>query len=140
MRSILAVVLGLNIGFGVALANEEPTLKAKGEQATDAPATDEEPTLKAKVEQATTAAPAATSGTGFTDTVCTSGGNTRKVELISASAETKLPCEVHYKKETEQTGHNQVIYTANNDLGFCHAKAAAFVDKLTGMGWACTAK
>ena len=125
MRSILAVVLGLNIGFGVAFAQEESTLKAKVEQATAAPA-------------ATTSTPA--SGAGFTDTVCTSGGNTRKVELISASAETKVPCEVHYKKETEQPGHDQVLYTANNDLGFCHAKAAAFVDKLTGMGWTCTAK
>ena len=125
MRSILAVVLGMNIGFGVAFAQEEPTLKAK-------------------VEQATTAAPAATTvapaGAGFTDTVCTSGGNTRKVELISASAETKVPCEVHYKKETEQPGHDQVIYTANNEIGFCHAKATAFVEKLTGMGWACSAK
>ena len=130
MRTIFAVVLGFNIGFGVAFANEEATLKAKVEQAsTVAPAT---------------AAPAATavtaSASGFTDTVCTSGGNTRKVELISASAETKVPCEVHYKKETEQPGHDQVIYTANNEIGFCHSKAAAFVDKLAGMGWTCTAK
>ncbi len=125
MRFVFAVVLGLNIGFGVALANEESTLKAK-------------------VEQASTTAPAATTVAakegGFSDTVCTSGGNTRKVELISASAETKVLCEVHYKKETEQPGHDQVLWSANNDLGFCHAKASAFVDKLTGMGWTCTAK
>jgi hypothetical protein len=137
MRTIFAVVLGFNIGFGVAFANEEATLKAKVEQATTAaPATVATPPA--------TAAPAATAVTastsGFTDTVCTSGGNTRKVELISASAETKVPCEVHYKKETEQPGHDQVIYTANNEIGFCHSKAAAFVDKLAGMGWTCTAK
>lgn len=126
MRSILAVVLGLNISFGVAFANEEPTLKAK-------------------VEEAASAAPPVTtaessSGSDFSDTVCTSGGNTRKVELIFASSEAKAPCEVHYKKETEQPGHDQVIYSAKNDIGFCHAKAAAFVFKLTGMGWTCTAK
>jgi hypothetical protein len=125
MRSILAVVFAVNIGFGAAFANEAATLKAK-------------------VEQATTVAPVGTpapaTGSGFTDTVCTSGGNTRKVELISASAETGVPCEVHYKKETEQPGHDQVVYSANNDIGFCHAKASAFVDRLNSMGWTCIAK
>jgi len=126
MRTIFAVVLGLSIGVGVAFANEEPTLKAKVEQATS-----------------TASSEASTNhslGAGFSDTVCTSGGNTRKVELISASTEAKVPCEVHYKKETEQPGHDEVLWSANNDLSYCHAKAAAFVDKLTGMGWTCTAK
>ena len=127
MRFILAGVLCFDIGFGVAFADEEPTLKAKVEQTTS-------PSL----QTATSVSP--TSGSVFADTVCTSGGNTRKVELISESAETKVPCKVHYKKETEQPGHDQVVYSANNDVEYCHAKAAAFVDKLTGMGWTCVAK
>jgi hypothetical protein len=125
MRFLFAAVLGFNIGTGVVLANEEPTLKAKVEQAT---------------ESGSEANSIGSSGSGFTDTVCTSGGNIRKVELISASTEAKVPCEVHYKKETEQVGHDEILWSANNDLGYCHAKAAAFVDKLTGMGWSCTAK
>lgn len=104
---------------------------------------EENNTLKAKVEQSDSTDAAATKmdhSAGFTDTVCTSGSNTRKIELVTAATETKLPCEVHYKKETEQPGNDQVLWSANSDLSYCHAKAAAFVDKLSGMGWACTSK
>lgn len=102
----------------------------------------EDTTLKAKVETATETKSVGTTASkgGFTDVVCTNGSNKRVVELITAANENKLPCEVHYKKETEQPGHDQVLYSANSDLSFCHAKAAAFVDKLNGMGWACSAK
>jgi hypothetical protein len=69
---------------------------------------------------------------------CTQGSNKRTVAIMSKDASGKgVPCEVHYKKETEQPGHDQVIYTANNDVSFCEAKAKAFVEKLTGMGWTC---
>lgn len=121
MKMIAATLIGLVMCFSNAFAGDDTTLKAKVETTTDKPA-------------------AATDAGGFTDMVCTSGGQTRRVELITAASETKLPCEVHYKKETEQPGHDQVLWSANSDLSFCHAKASAFVDKLTGMGWACTAK
>ena len=68
---------------------------------------------------------------------CTQGKQTRTVTLTSKDATKKTPCEVHYKKETEQPGHDQVIYNANNDVSFCEAKAQAFVEKLVGMGWTC---
>jgi hypothetical protein len=88
----------------------------------------EETTLKAEVK---TAANTATTG-AFTAQVCTNGTNKRRVELTGSS-----PCEVHYKKETEQPGHDQVLWTAKNDQKFCETKAQAFVEKLASMGWKC---
>lgn len=70
-------------------------------------------------------------------TVCSQGSHTRKVELMT-TGEKKLPCSVHYKKETEQPGHDQIIYTAQNDLAYCESKARAFVEKLNGQGWKCS--
>ena len=78
-----------------------------------------------------------TSVAGFSSTVCTQGKNKRMVELSFGNPQTKLPCEVHYKKETEQPGHDQVIFHAANAVSFCESKAAAFADKLAGMGWTC---
>ncbi len=98
-----------------------------------------EETLKATVVAKpadAAAAPAAATG-GFNNTACTNGKNKRTIELTSTNATTKLPCEVHYKKETEQTGHDQVLWKADNDLKFCESKAQAFVEKLTGLGWTC---
>lgn len=118
MRTLIGLIFGLGFTFSLANAADDTTLKATVE----------------------TSGTVGEASAGFTDTVCSNGGNTRKIELITAANETKVPCEVHYKKETEQAGHDQVLWTANTDLSFCHAKAAAFVDKLTGMGWACTAK
>jgi len=125
MKFLFAVVFSLSVSFGVVLASEEPTLKAKVEQASE----------NSPIENSQS-----DTGSGFADTVCTSGGNTRRVELVTASTEAKVPCQVHYKKETEQPGHDQVLWSANSDLGYCYSKAAAFVDKLVGMGWSCTVK
>lgn len=119
MKTLIGTVLSFCFAFSVAIAGDETTLKAKVE---------------------TTTAEVTATASGFSDTVCTNGANIRKIELITAGNEAKVPCEVHYKKETEQAGHDQVLWTAANDLSFCHAKASAFADKLTGMGWACVAK
>lgn len=121
MKTIAAILVSLVMCMSNAFAGDDTTLKAKVETATEA-----------KSDSAAAG--------GFTDMVCTNGGNTRRVELVTGAGENKLPCEVHYKKETEQPGHDQVLWSANSDLSFCHAKASAFVDKLTGMGWACAAK
>lgn len=120
MKTLIGLILGLSFTFSFAIAGDDATLKAK---------------VETSAAVAGVVAP-----TGFIDTVCTNGTNTRKVQLITAANESKVPCEVHYKKETEQAGHDQVLWTATNDVSFCHAKASAFVDKLTGMGWACAAK
>lgn len=88
----------------------------------------EETTLKAEVK---TAANTPTAGS-FGTQVCTNGTNKRRVELSGTA-----PCEVHYKKETEQPGHDQVLWSAKNDQKFCETKAQAFVEKLASMGWKC---
>jgi hypothetical protein len=98
-----------------------------------APSVQAEQTLKPKIverSKVATDSPATT--------VCTNGSNKRIVEITYGSAENKLPCEVHYKKETEQAGHDQVIYSANSDLQYCYEKAAAHVEKLEGFGWSCS--
>jgi hypothetical protein len=74
---------------------------------------------------------------GAVVTVCTSGASKRTVE-ISFGADNKLPCQVHYKKDTEEPGVDRVIYSANSDLQYCYEKAAAHVEKLEGFGWHCS--
>ncbi len=122
------LTLLMTLGF-VTPAFAEETLKAtvKEQPAGDAPKAD------------AAAAPAA-SGAGFATTECVQGKNTRTVELTSTNAQTKLPCEVHYKKTTEQAGHDQVLWQSANNLSYCEGKAQGFVDKLKGWGWTCTAK
>ena len=108
-------------------------------------AADTQETLKAtvvdanakKAEEAKKPAAAASADGAFVNTACTNGKNKRVVELTSTNATTKLPCEVHYKKATEQQGHDQVLWQAANDLKFCESKAQAFVDKLASWGWTC---
>jgi hypothetical protein len=93
---------------------------------------DQVKTLDATVVDAKTAAAPGSGGA-----TCTQGKHKRVVATTFVDTAKKAPCEVHYKKETEQPGHDQVIYTAANDISFCEAKAKAFVDKLAGMGWSC---
>lgn len=88
-------------------------------------------TLKAEVKTPEAKASPSTAS-GFSNTICSNAGNKRRIEL-SGSA----PCEVHYKKETENPGHNQVLWTAKNDVAYCASKAQGFVEKLAGMGWKC---
>lgn len=104
-----------------------------------------EETLKATVKEQPAAEAAKTdaaapSGAGFNAFECIQGKNTRVVELTSTNAQTKLPCEVHYKKTTEQAGHDQVLWQSANNLSYCESKAQGFVEKLKGWGWTCTAK
>jgi len=48
-----------------------------------------------------------------------------------------VPCEVHYFKDTEMPGENQVLWTATTDAGYCESKAKEFVTKLREWGWDC---
>ena len=112
------------------LADEQKTLNA----------TVVEPKTEQKADAKSAEKPAAAApGTPFTDTSCTQGKNTRSV-TITYGAANKLPCEVHYKKDTEKPGSDTVVYKAANEASFCDAKAHAFVDKLAGMGWTCGGK
>jgi hypothetical protein len=61
---------------------------------------------------------------------------TRRVEILYETG-VRVPCEVHYYKDTEMPGERQVLWRATNEEGYCEAKAAEFVEKLEGMGWTC---
>ena len=61
---------------------------------------------------------------------------TRRVEVLSEPG-VSVPCEVHYYKDTEMPGEDQVLWSAQNEEGYCEARAAEFVAQLEGMGWTC---
>jgi len=69
-------------------------------------------------------------------TDCTNGGPSRTVEIVYSNPGHPAPCEVIYDKSAEGAGQHS-LWRADNEAGFCEAQAAAFVDKLRGLGWTC---
>ena len=64
--------------------------------------------------------------------VCTNGESQRIVEIVYMSDQ-QVPCEVRYTKgDTVQT-----LWVAENQIGYCEEKAAAFIEKQEGWGWTC---
>ncbi len=64
--------------------------------------------------------------------LCQSGAVQRKVEVIYPQG-TQVPCQVQYQKD----GAKQVLWQAQNQVGYCEAKATGFAQKLSSMGWQC---
>lgn len=69
---------------------------------------------------------------------CSLADLTRRVEIL-AEPGVSVPCEVHYYKDTENPGEDQVLWSAQNEAGYCEARAAEFIERLRGMGWNCQA-
>lgn len=69
---------------------------------------------------------------------CTFGDNVRRVEIVSEPG-VSVPCEVHYYKDTEAPGEKQVLWSAQNEDGYCEARTRDFVAQLTEWGWSCQA-
>ncbi len=69
---------------------------------------------------------------------CTYGDMQRRVE-ISSEPGVEVPCSVHYFKDTEMPGEQQVLWSAENDPTYCRSKAMELVAKLEGWGWDCGA-
>ena len=67
---------------------------------------------------------------------CTYGDMQRRVEIASEPG-VEVPCSVHYYKDTEAPGEQQVLWSAERDPTYCRTKAAEFVAKLEGWGWDC---
>jgi hypothetical protein len=63
---------------------------------------------------------------------------TRRVEIYYETGST-VPCEVQYFRDTEMPGQREVLWRAQNEEGYCEARAAELVEKLRGMGWTCWA-
>ncbi len=60
----------------------------------------------------------------------------RRIEILTEPGVT-VPCEVHYFKDSEMPGENQVLWTATTEAGYCESKAEEFVAKLREWGWDC---
>jgi len=71
-------------------------------------------------------------------TQCTYGELVRRVVIMSEPG-VSVPCEVHYYKDTEAPGEDQVLWSADSQAGYCEEKAAEMVAKLEGWGWQCAA-
>ncbi len=67
---------------------------------------------------------------------CSFDGMQRRIEILTEPGVT-VPCEVHYFKDTELPGQNQVLWTATTQAGYCEAKVEEFVGKLREWGWEC---
>jgi hypothetical protein len=93
--------------------------------------------IKAEVVKKTNMAMAEKSVKMSNQQVCQHQGLIRRVEIHYPDSKANLPCEVHYKKETEQPGSDKVLWTSSNLENFCQEKAKEFVEKLKGWGWDC---
>ncbi len=69
-------------------------------------------------------------------TRCTYGDMVRRVVIMSEPG-VSVPCEVHYFKDTEAPGEDQVLWSASQQSGYCEEKAARLVENLQGWGWDC---
>lgn len=67
---------------------------------------------------------------------CTYGDMQRRVEIAHEPG-VEVPCSVHYFKDTEMPGEQQVLWSAQNDPTYCQAKANELIAKLEGWGWNC---
>jgi hypothetical protein len=66
------------------------------------------------------------------------GDMVRRVVIMTEPG-VSVPCEVHYFKDTEAPGEDQVLWSASQQTGYCEEKAAGLVAKLEGWGWDCGA-
>jgi rare lipoprotein A len=72
--------------------------------------------------------------------ICTHHSERRIITIDYLSDSQKVPCQVIYEKKTEQPGHQEVLWRANNSVGYCERKTDDFIKKLTGYGWQCAYK
>ena len=72
------------------------------------------------------------------ETQCTYGDMVRRVVIMTEPGGS-VPCEVHYFKDTEAPGEDQVLWSASQQAGYCEEQAAGLVAKLEGWGWDCAA-
>ena len=66
-------------------------------------------------------------------TECSYGDMVRRVVIMSEPG-VSVPCEVHYFKDTEAPGEDQVLWSAGQQAGYCEEKAAG----LWRCGTGCT--
>lgn len=67
--------------------------------------------------------------------LCRAGDQVRAIHIVYPN-KTLVPCEVQYIKN----GTLQVLWTANNETGYCERKASEFVKKQRSWGWNCSVR
>ena len=71
--------------------------------------------------------------------VCKNGEMKRQVRITYEDSGSGSGCEVHYDKPSENPGVDRVLWSASRQPDYCQKKAASFIKKLEGWGWACEA-
>jgi len=69
---------------------------------------------------------------------CTFGDLERRIEIFRETG-VSVPCEVHYYKDTEAPGQQQVLWRAQSEEGYCEARVEEFLRQLSDWGWSCDA-
>jgi hypothetical protein len=67
--------------------------------------------------------------------VCINGDSERHIRVLYTYTGQKVPCEVVYEKASG----SQSLWDAQNEEGYCEAKALELVEKQRGWGWDCAA-
>jgi hypothetical protein len=70
------------------------------------------------------------------ETQCTYGDLVRRIVIMTEPG-VSVPCEVHYFKDTEAPGEDEVLWRATRQAGYCEEKAAGLVAGLEQSGWDC---
>jgi hypothetical protein len=70
------------------------------------------------------------------ETQCTYGDLVRRIVIMTEPG-VSVPCEVHYFKDTEAPGEDEVLWRATRQAGYCEEKAAGLVASLEQSGWDC---
>ncbi len=64
---------------------------------------------------------------------CQHNGIERTIKVVYENADSQVPCQVVYEKDSG----TQTLWSAENEAGYCEAKAESFVEKQRGWGWDC---
>lgn len=70
--------------------------------------------------------------------VCRNNSQRRLVTLDYIVGKYPVPCQVVYEKQTENPGHRQVLWEADQTVGYCEQKMEEFIQELNGEGWQCS--
>jgi hypothetical protein len=70
--------------------------------------------------------------------VCNNNSQRRLVTLDYLVGKYPVPCQVVYEKQTENPDHRQVLWEADQTVGYCEQKMEEFIQTLNGEGWQCS--
>ena len=75
------------------------------------------------------------SSTAFADDefVCANNGEKRIIKIAYQDSEQSVPCEVRYDKGQGE----EVLWSAQSEVGYCEAKVDEFIQKQETWGWSC---